>query len=623
MQANYAAKADSVVKALVNRYTRTDSPLANIDQDGVIALLASIPEEAMVGEVSLLSILEDMSPQASMPANVRAVLSSVDDCLSQIFSSAELEIEVVQQIHFAIPRLAAELIKSPDLPFCDGPSVLTILDQLAQGMLGWTSHLGKAGDRLYEKTAEVIAGLQEESADFTVLDKDVADYFEREQTRITRLEERLIASEMGLARSQQSKRLAATVIDGAMAGKKLTRGIAAFLKGPWFDSMQLIALTRGTDSAHWSRAAETTENLIWSYQPRENRDPSIISRERHRLYHLIEHMPEEIRELLVALEHTTSFAEDALEMIETDLVSVASGQTLHYQDFTPIEAEEPKVTSPQVSRESLEELDAFEPGQWFIYEADDVLVRIKLVLKLDDVKQMLFTDRNGVKIMRPGFDEFADYLSSGLIRPCDADAIFTSTFKSCYERLIEEQAREMRHSAENQAAIDRGEQQREPERQQQREAAAALAREKAEAERARIEQERQKRLEHARQAMEQADAATIAEFEKRVEDLALGAWLELPGLNEQQERCKLAVRIPARDKLIFVNRSGMKVGEYSSAQLVQVLVAGQGEIQDDGSEFDDALAEVLTRLRQDRNRIDDDLTGHNRGRRAEPPSRQN
>jgi len=298
-------------------------------------------------------------------------------------------------------------------------------------------------------------------------------------------------------------------------------------------------------------------------------------------------------------------------MIETDLVSIASGQTLDYQDFTLIDAGELEVTPLRVTHESLAQVRAFEPGQWFTYEDQDLLVRIKLILKLDDLQQLLFTNRNGARVMQPGFDEFADCLSSGIVRPCSADAIFTSTFKSRYEELIEEQAREMNHPVDHQAAIDRKAQEREAERQRQKEAAAAMAREKAEAERAHIEQERRKRLDRARQAMEQADAGTIAEFEKRVGDLALGAWLDLPGPNEQLERCKLAVRIPARDKLIFVSRGGLKVGEYSSAQLVQVLIAGQGAIQDDGSEFDDTLAEVLTRLRHDRARSYDDLTGDN------------
>ncbi len=44
-------------------------------------------------------------------------------------------------------------------------------------------------------------------------------------------------------------------------------------------------------------------------------------------------------------------------------------------------------------------------------------------------------------------------------------------------------------------------------------------------------------------------------------------------------------------------------------QLVQLLVAGEGEINDGGVEFEDTLAQVVTKLRQDRNKSYDDLTG--------------
>jgi len=61
--------------------------------------------------------------------------------------------------------------------------------------------------------------------------------------------------------------------------------------------------------------------------------------------------------------------------------------------------------------------------------------------------------------------------------------------------------------------------------------------------------------------------------------------------------------------MIFVNSAGVKVGDYSTEQLVLLLVAGEGEITDAGIEFEDTLAQVVTKLRQDRNKSYDVLTG--------------
>ncbi|MBL6690454.1 MAG: DUF1631 family protein [Pseudomonadales bacterium] len=91
--------------------------------------------------------------------------------------------------------------------------------------------------------------------------------------------------------------------------------------------------------------------------------------------------------------------------------------------------------------------------------------------------------------------------------------------------------------------------------------------------------------------------------------LNVGAWLRLPAADGELEECKLAVRVTAADKLIFVSRTGVKVGDYTSEQLITLLVAGEGEIDDAGVEFEDTLAQVVSKLRQDRDKSYDDLTG--------------
>jgi hypothetical protein len=61
--------------------------------------------------------------------------------------------------------------------------------------------------------------------------------------------------------------------------------------------------------------------------------------------------------------------------------------------------------------------------------------------------------------------------------------------------------------------------------------------------------------------------------------------------------------------MIFVSRTGVKLGEYNTEQLVQLLLVGDAEIQEAGVEFQDTLAQVVTKLRVDRDKSYDDLTG--------------
>lgn len=63
-----------------------------------------------------------------------------------------------------------------------------------------------------------------------------------------------------------------------------------------------------------------------------------IQAESQRLYRMIEHLPGEIRELLVALERTSSVAEATIESIEPEHIQIISGGELEFsEDIGPIE----------------------------------------------------------------------------------------------------------------------------------------------------------------------------------------------------------------------------------------------------------------------------------------------
>jgi hypothetical protein len=117
-----------------------------------------------------------------------------------------------------------------------------------------------------------------------------------------------------------------------------------------------------------------------------------------------------------------------------------------------------------------------------------------------------------------------------------------------------------------------------------------------------------RQLEAAHEANKPENAEKLSHFAQTVANLNVGAWLLLPSTENTCEKCKLAVRITRADKLIFVTRTGIKIDEYNSEELTQLLVAGQAEIQDQGIEFEDTLAQVVSRLRHDRNKSYDDLT---------------
>jgi len=84
---------------------------------------------------------------------------------------------------------------------------------------------------------------------------------------------------------------------------------------------------------------------------------------------------------------------------------------------------------------------------------------------------------------------------------------------------------------------------------------------------------------------------------RQVQRLRIGTWVEV--LDEDEPlRCKLVARIDSSDRLVFANRTGMKVREWNGASLAQALHRGDVRVLDDGLLFERALEAVLDGLRR-------------------------
>ena len=83
----------------------------------------------------------------------------------------------------------------------------------------------------------------------------------------------------------------------------------------------------------------------------------------------------------------------------------------------------------------------------------------------------------------------------------------------------------------------------------------------------------------------------------QVDNLSVGMWVEFAGEDDNNTRCKLAAKISAIDKFIFVNRQGVKVVEKTKMGLALELHDGTVSIISDGLLFSRALESVIGNLR--------------------------
>ena len=617
---------ETIIRALENRYpspARTLPPLTTSQLRDILRALQTNfdvvtlpPETDNSAETdksfSTMRILPDILANChehALPATEFAILSSIDDCITLALRLAMLHPEITALVRPIVPLLSHQILQYPGLPLSNTASSLDLLDNLTAALIGWVPGLGRSGDNAYEQFKGACLAAAEPDSDLAAIIVDVGNFLEKENRRIEKLETRLANAETGVLRSKQSRFDAALMINKFTENKLLTASIARFLQDPWFDSVQLLYLSYGIESEQWQRAVKITETIVWVYQPLAE-GASASAADKQKLYRIIEHLPNEIRELLVALEHNSERAEEAVESFERELVQLVAGESLAFEKFSPIPIDSQFGHGSKVSRLLLKKVDGYQAGQWFSFEEDNRSTRIKLVLKLEDLKQLVFTNRNGMKVMEKSFSEFAYYLSSGALRPLNKDRIFSSTFIAHYEGLVAEHERQTKLYEERKAEFDRLDAQRKAASQKAAKEAQDLAETTEQAKLLRIKGDYAESLAAAKSAFgKEENAEVVAEIIARIQALHVGNWVRLPGPDDKIEDCKLAVRLTSADKMIFVNRAGLKLGEYTTREIAQIVLAGHGDIQVENVEFEDTLAQVVTKLRQDRNKSYDDLTG--------------
>ena len=90
---------------------------------------------------------------------------------------------------------------------------------------------------------------------------------------------------------------------------------------------------------------------------------------------------------------------------------------------------------------------------------------------------------------------------------------------------------------------------------------------------------------------------------KQVEGIALGGWIVLTQETRDDDpvRLKLAVKISASRKYVFVDRLGLNRREFLQDELVNGIVGGRIRVLGSSAEFDDTLSRVVGRIRVGRN----------------------
>ena len=483
----------------------------------------------------------------------------------------------------------------------EGPDVFndTLLGWLDsfQDHRGWSATGGRSSRILLDQLDALVDEVTRcfESGDtgpvLDFLQQWKTDAEKREQ-QTGRLRERLLETEQGAARQRRAEHTARALIGRAMTGRQLPEPIVQFVMDTWFPLLKQIIWQEGLDGENWRHASKLLEWLVWMG------DPRLSDKDKNRLYTVGEQIGDRINDVWNRL-NNQALPETALAGIQSVMVKRLRGYTPTLVPALPppdrFSWDESWLALEPVPEEEYRDLQF----KWFV-EGKGVKEQRRFFLALlEDTRELLWTNGAGVKLGLLSWRRFKADFDRELLRllpPITPFGEVLAETMTALSNVLERQMQQRRKAAED-----------------ARLRAETLRKQKEEAEQKRAEQQAVKEAEKEQQrlqaeARQQADEAAEAErlrVEKEaaarilVEGIKLGGWIVVENRESPKEpqRLKLAVRINASRKLVFVDRLGLNRREFIEDALIEEVVAGNIRVLGASAEFDDTLSRVVGRIR--------------------------
>ncbi|HEY6132304.1 MAG TPA: DUF1631 family protein, partial [Halioglobus sp.] len=334
-----------------------------------------------------------------------------------------LEGRLAAQIRRLKPLLAALAILDPKFMQPGTHPLHHLLDSIQARAIGWQSRLDRMGAVLEQQVTQAVDRSREwfdnKSTDLAAICTEFSAAADRDRARAQRMVQRVVETEAGKVKTATAKQEAARMLNAVLEKYLAPVEIGDFLKGPWYTSAQLLLLKFGPDSEQWQQMSATTETLLDSLQGMEG----VEEARRQHLFGVVTQLPKEMRRWLLSLHHDTESVNEAMGLVEFAHLRILRGQSLELQRIEPIVVEGAYVNAGDAAKPGA--LTNREEGQWFSVNSDDGIVRVQLVLMLEQSQQLLFTNLAGIKVLQLSFAQFSRLISEKKIQALDSGASFS------------------------------------------------------------------------------------------------------------------------------------------------------------------------------------------------------
>lgn len=349
----------------------------------------------------------------------QAALTWICEAFDEWEEHYPLEQPLKDHIHRLLPLAIAMALKD-DAFYTPGSHPLhRLLDALQNGAVGWQMRLDRAGQMLEQRIQRAVEKaldwFNNDRLDIAAITQELLAANERDAARAQRMVQRLAETEEARLKTLSARRDAARDINAGLEQYELPAAIGEFLKGPWYDSAQLVLVKHGADSREWQQMCRATLHLMESVQAPE--DAGDAGRDRQE--QILRHLPGELRRWLLSLEHDSDATDSAIGLVEYAHLRIQHGQKLQLVNIPRIALEAETPDEKAVTDDSLSN------GDWYQFEDDEGELRAQLVLQLESGQHLLFTNFVGLKALDLSRRAFSQRISDGFSLPLPKHETFS------------------------------------------------------------------------------------------------------------------------------------------------------------------------------------------------------
>lgn len=477
-----------------------------------------------------------------------------------------------------------------------------IVDFLYLTMLGWQDGFGQHSEGFLHSYLDVVetiqASVSDNATDFIQLEKLVKQAFTEQLIFLDKFAQRMKSTEVGKIKNRVAQHTALHFLNRLLENKQVPKPIANFLQDTLLNELFLFLTQHGISNQAWTELQTLLNALVTMYQAGQ-------FTETHKS------LPAQLQQFFDKHLHTSEASNDFLNNISFDISQLAAGNAI--DDCIHVAAlpfpEHLHDVEKNVSQQLLANIKQCKENQWFLLrDEQSQWQRCKLLTKLDEYNQLLFSNFVGQKALVASFEDFAYLLSAKHLLPLSNYGVLTRCFHGKLDTLIDGFEQRYQQRQQDILAIKQARQKAEEEHLRQ------LAAEKARAEaqaiakrRAELAQqaEQERKAEEARlNAIKQQEQQAQLEADLRrqarltLDSLTLGSWVEIKDDAGMYKKAKLAVKFAATGRFIFVDDNGITLLEAQRDELVGLMLAGTMRYLDSDKKFAERLAKVVSDIRE-------------------------